>query len=73
VDRRLRRTAFALVHGSDRKTIAVDYDAFGYPIKWTQPRGGETTYGWNDAGQLETITDALTHAETTTLRPGREP
>src|SRR5690242_21090917 len=42
------------------------YDEFGYPVLWKQPRGGETEYHWNNAGQLTSIVDALEHAESYT-------
>jgi len=48
------------------KTTEIQYDEFGYPVLWKQPRGGETEYHWNNAGQLTSIVDALEHAESYT-------
>ncbi len=53
-----------------QKTIEIRYDEFGYPVLWKQPRGGETEYHWNAAGNLDSIVDALEHAETYTYENG---
>ena len=50
-------------------TIEIQYDDFGYPILWKQPRGGETEYHYDASGNLDRITDALEHDETYTYDP----
>ena len=49
-----------------QKTIELQYDEFGFPILWKQPRGGETEYHYDAIGNLDRITDALEHDETYT-------
>ncbi|HET9347339.1 MAG TPA: RHS repeat-associated core domain-containing protein [Candidatus Limnocylindrales bacterium] len=48
------------------KTTEIRYDDFGYPTVWKEPRGGETVYGWDTAGHLASVRDALTRTETHT-------
>jgi RHS repeat-associated protein/uncharacterized repeat protein (TIGR01451 family) len=53
------------------RTTEIRYDEFGYPILWRQPRGGETEYHWDAAGNLDRIVDALEEPETYTYVDGR--
>lgn len=52
------------------KTTEIEYDQFGYPILWTQPRGGETEYHWDNAGNLTSIVNPFDDPETYTYLNG---